>query len=102
MNVTIKPQVSLLIPFVCACVKITIQTVVIQTRHHQSTLVKHFTFGLLLQDRDPAQVKSQIGNTRLVSSQYTQQTNKESTTLNYALFSRMNMSQVQLYADGPC
>ena len=52
----------------------------------------------------PALVRSRIliGNSRLASSQYIQKTNRTCTTLKYTVFSQMNMSQVQLYADGPC
>ena len=50
----------------------------------------------------PALVRSRIGNGGLLSSQYIQQINKTCTTLNYTVFSLMTMSQVELYADGPC
>ena len=49
----------------------------------------------------PAQVRSRIGNGRLLSSQYIQQTNETCTTLNYNVFSLQNVT-IELYADGPC
>jgi len=50
----------------------------------------------------PAQVRSRIGNGKLLSSQYIQQISKTCTTRTYTVFSLMNRSQVELYADGPC
>ena len=50
----------------------------------------------------PALVRSRIGNGRLASSQYIQKTKRKCTKLNYSVFSQMNTSRVQLYADGPC
>ena len=50
----------------------------------------------------PAQVISHIDQSRLLSSQYVQQTTKMCTTLNYTVFSQQRTSQLSLYADGPC
>ena len=51
----------------------------------------------------PAAVRSRTGKgTKLLSSQYIQQTNKMCTSLNYTVFSQRNESQIELYADGPC
>ena len=51
----------------------------------------------------PAQVRSRVGRgTELPSSQYIQQTNKACTTLNYTVFSKQIVSQLELFADGSC
>ena len=50
----------------------------------------------------PALVRSGMGNGRLLSSQYIQQTNRMCTTLNYTVFSQMTMSQGELYEYGTC
>ena len=51
----------------------------------------------------PAQVRSRVGRgTKLPSSQYIQQTNKACTTLNYTVFSKQMLSQLELFADGSC
>ena len=41
-------------------------------------------------------------DTKLLDSQYIQQTNKLCTLLNYTVFSQQNESQIEIYADGPC
>ena len=51
----------------------------------------------------PAQVRSRVGRgTKVLSSQYIQQTNKACTTLNYTVFSQQIVSQLELFADGSC
>ena len=50
-----------------------------------------------------AAVRSRTGRgTKLLSSQYIQQTDKMCTSLNYTVFSQLNETQIELYADGPC
>ena len=51
----------------------------------------------------PAQVRNRVGRgTELPNSQYIQQTNKMCTTLNYTVFSKQIVSQLELFADGSC
>ena len=50
-----------------------------------------------------AQVRSRVGRgTEFPSSQYIQQTNKACTTLNYTVFSKQIVSQLELFADDSC